>query len=464
MIIPVILAGGSGTRLWPMSRTLMPKQFFRLTNDHTMFQNTVLRFSGFEGVESPIVICNQAHGFIAAGQLQEIGVTPPVIFLEPAGRNTAPAVAVAALKAAAIDPEALILVLPADHLISDTEKFHAALRIAEKSAEAGGLVTFGIIPDRPETGYGYIRKGEPRPDGDAFFIAEFVEKPDLETAKAYLASGEYCWNSGMFLFGAKAIMDELNRHAPDIMAAGKAAFDRGKVQSPFFDLDQAAFERCPSDSIDYAVMEKTDRGIMVPFRAGWDDVGSWKALWNVGIKDEAGNVVRGEAVLHEVSDTLVYANSRLVAMSGVTRLAVIETKDAVLICSLDQSQGVKQVVDVLKAKDRPECRAHAQTWHSWGTIEILEAGARFHSRMITLNPDASLAVRPHTFDCLHWIVVFGRGELREIGKETALNTGDAIRIPPHQRMDCINTGKTALVILEVGNGKDESGEHLADQN
>ncbi len=461
MIIPVILAGGSGTRLWPMSRALMPKQFFPLTDNLTMLQNTAQRMRGFEGAGPPIVICNQSHGFIVAGQLQEIGVAPPAIFLEPVGRNTAPAVAVAALKAASIDPDALILVLPADHLIADLDKFHHALRLAEKSARSGGLVTFGIIPDRPETGYGYIRKGEAAESEGVFSIAEFVEKPDLNTAVKYLASGEYCWNSGMFLFNANRVIDELSRHVPDIMAAARDAFEKGRAHAPFFYLDKDAFDACPSDSIDYAVMEKTDQGMMVPFEAGWDDVGSWEALWKVGEKDASGNVIRGDAVINDVSDTLVYADSRLVAMTGVSRLAVIETTDAVLICSLDKSQGVKQVVDLLKEKGRPECRTHARTLYDWGTIEALETGPELILRKITLHPETALTVKGHPYPALHWMVVSGRAVLREDGRDRSADAGDALNILPRQRLTCTNLQKEPLIILEVIRGAVAEADHLA---
>jgi len=376
VIIPVILAGGSGTRLWPLSRELQPKQMLTLTDHHTMLQNTLLRLAGMAETAHPIVICNEAYGAMVDSQLRDIDMPALAIFLEPVGRNTAPAVAVAALKAAANNPDALILVLPADHLIQNISAFHAALKLGIGFGQQGGLVTFGIVPDRPETGYGYIHKGNPvqvhqnpGPDnGNAgFSIAEFVEKPDIQTARHYVSSGDYCWNSGMFMFPVAGVLTELRRFVPEIVGACERAMAEGRAESDFFYLDHAAFTACPSDSIDYAVMEKTRHGVMIPLNAGWDDVGSWEALWKVGEKDASGNVVSGDVICVDTENTFVRSESRLVTVLGVRDLAIVETPDAILVSALSNTQGVKQIVDRLKSQKRPETRTHQQPLRSWGS-------------------------------------------------------------------------------------------------
>jgi mannose-1-phosphate guanylyltransferase/mannose-6-phosphate isomerase len=375
VIIPVILAGGSGTRLWPLSRELQPKQLLALTDNHTMLQNTLLRLAGMTETARPMVICNETYGAMVDSQLRDIDMPASSIFLEPVGRNTAPAVAVAALKAAANNLEALILVLPADHLIQNISAFHAALALGMGFAQQGGLVTFGIVPDRPETGYGYIRKGQSvqihksqGPD-DAIFgfsIAEFVEKPDLQTARQYVSSGDYCWNSGMFMFPVSGVLTELRRFVPDIVGACERAMAEGRAESDFFYLDHDAFAACPSDSIDYAVMEKTSHGVMIPLNAGWDDVGSWEALWKVGKKDAFGNVISGDVICVDTKNSFVRSESRLVTVLGVQDLAIVETPDAILVSALSNTQGVKQIVDRLKSEQRPETRTHRQSIRSWG--------------------------------------------------------------------------------------------------
>ena len=374
MIIPVILAGGSGTRLWPLSRELQPKQMLTLTDNHTMLQNTLLRLAGMAETARPIVICNETYGAMVDSQLRDIDMPASSIFLEPVGRNTAPAVAVAALKAAANNPDALILVLPADHLIQDISAFHAALKLGIGFAQQSGLVTFGIVPDRPETGYGYIRKGQPVqihkdqvPDNGnvGFSIAEFVEKPDIQTARHYVSSGDYFWNSGMFMFPVSGVLEELRQFVPEIVGACERALAEGRAESGFFYLDHAAFAACPSDSIDYAVMEKTRHGVMIPLNAGWDDVGSWEALWKVGKKDASGNVVSGDVICVDTENTFVRSESRLVTVLGVRDLAIVETPDAILVSALSNTQGVKQIVDRLKSQQRPETRTHWQPIRSW---------------------------------------------------------------------------------------------------
>jgi len=469
VIIPVVLAGGSGTRLWPMSRELYPKQLLNLTDEHTMIQNTLLRLADFEHMAPPVIIGSEKQQVLVDQQLAEINIRPSEIFLEPVGRNTAPAVAVAALKAVKMDPESLILVLPADHLIGDVPKFHEALRIAERIAEQGFLVTFGIVPDRPETGYGYIRQGEPVADliGDpsngqnkAFKIYEFVEKPDLDTAKHYLSKGNYCWNSGMFMFKAAKVLEELRRYVPDIVNACEKSFKNGRPGPGCFYLEQAAFGQCPSDSIDYAVMEKTDCGIMVPLDAEWDDLGSWEALWNVGDKDDSGNVISGDVICVDVENSLVNAQSRLVTVLGLKDLAVVETPDALLVSSLSNTQDVKKIVDTLKAKNRKETRTHRKIIQSWGYFETVEVGENFQVRKVTVFPKASFNSNGHCYRAINWTILEGQA-LLDIGEKTVdLLAHQSFSPDTGQSIELENTGKAPLVFIEVASGILTGTDHL----
>ena len=479
MIIPVVLAGGSGTRLWPLSRQLYPKQLLRLTGDHTMIQNTLLRLADFDQTGPPMVIGNENQRFLVARQLADIHIRPSSIFLEPVGRNTAPAVAVAALQAVVQDPSALILILPADHLIADVPAFHEALRVAGEFADHDFLVTFGIVPDRPETGYGYIRRGRPaslsgesaETKNRAYAIREFVEKPDLETARQYLATGEYCWNSGMFMFKAETVLAELRRFVPEIVAACENAMDRRQVDKEqadqrFFYLDPGAFKACPSDSIDYAVMEKTDRGIMVPLDAGWDDVGSWEALWNIGEKDDAGNVVEGDVVCVDVKDSLIRSQSRLVTVLGVRNLAVVETADALLVSSLSGTQGVKKIVDTLKADRRKETRTFTLAVRSWGTIQTLEKGTDFHVRKMVVEPGQQLHSRVPGGDTkaggtATWTIIAGSARVIATPSVDKSEPPQPVSLSDHQSHSVFlnqpvileNAGQVPLVLIEVATGR-----------
>jgi len=470
VILPVILAGGSGTRLWPLSRQHRPKQLLKLTHERTMLQQTVLRLEGFHGVGPPMVICNDQYRWPVAEQLREIGVEPSAIFLEPAGRNTAPAVAVAALKGLSKDPRALILVLPADHFIKDIPAFHEALRAGVRFAEKGSLVTFGIVPDRPETGYGYIRRGKPADamfaapsehGGEAFAIDAFVEKPDLETAKNYIRSGDYFWNSGMFLFEADAVLKELERFAPDILIDCEAAYKNGETDGLFFYLADEAFRRCRSESIDYAVMEKTDRGVVVPLEAGWDDLGSWEALWKAGQKDASGNVVAGDVFCLDAENSLIHAESRLVAVLGVTGLAVVETDDAVLVASLKKTQSVKHIVNALKADGRDKTSKRRKIHHPWGSIEALDSSNGVRVRKIVLMPGASVSVEGHSFRSVFWTRMAGTGRLRIGDAFTAFEADQPLRLDPQIPVGLENTGRVAFVFLEVLSGEQQAGEHLS---
>lgn len=469
MIIPVVLAGGSGTRLWPMSREFYPKQLLNLTGEHTMIQNTLLRLNDFEKMAPPVIIGSEKHRFMVNQQLAEVNIRPSEIFLEPVGRNTAPAVAIAALKAMTIDPESLILVLPADHLIGDVQKFHNALRTAAHFSEQGFLVTFGIVPDRPETGYGYIRQGEPAQAlfGDAvndpnkaYTIYEFVEKPDLQTAEHYLETGDYCWNSGMFMFKAAHVLEDLQRFVPDIVSACEKSFKNGYSDQRFFYLDAEAFEQCPSDSIDYAVMEKTDHGIMVPLDAGWDDLGAWEALWNVGDKDKNGNVISGDVICVDVEDSLVNAQSRLVTVLGLKNLAVVETPDALLISSLSNTQGVKKIVETLKADHRREARVHKKIFQSWGFVETVEAGENFQVRKVTVFPQAAFHLNGHSYRAVNWMILEGEARLTINTKSVELSTHQSFSPDPGKTIKLENGKQTPLVFIEVLSGSLTGTDHF----
>ncbi len=475
MIIPVVLAGGSGTRLWPLSRKLCPKQLLKLTGDHTMLQNTLLRIKDAEGMADPIVICNEQHRYIVAEQLEAIGVRPAAVFLEPMGKNTAPAVAVAALKARAIDPKALIMVLPADHLISDQLEFYNAIKTAQAHAEKGALITFGVVPDKPETGYGYIRKGAPAPGSrskensgasmsddpaDAYVIDEFVEKPDLDTARQYLASGQYCWNSGMFMFGANTVLDEMRRFVPDIVDAAAAALQRAKPEGSLWLLDAGEFGRCPSDSIDYAVMERTGCGVMIPFAAGWDDLGSWAAIWAVGEKDANGNVLSGDVMINEVEKSFILSTRRLVAGVGLSGQVVVETPDAVLVADMEKAQSVKHIVDQLKKSGRKEAFVHTRMVLPWGEIEIIDPSEAMAIRKLKLSAGAHLFFDGHSHESLVWMVCSGKGEVEIDDKQTDFPPSGLLSLAPASRVGLGNSGPGPLVVLELIRQMDVAADHL----
>jgi len=456
MILPVILAGGSGTRLWPLSRALYPKQLINLVDRHTMLQNTVRRLDGLVDAASPVVICNDEYRFMVAEQLRQIGIVAEAVILEPVGRNTAPALAVAALWALNKGSDPVLLILPADHHIQYADKFQRTLEAGYEHARAGRLITFGIVPQAPETGYGYIKMGSPLPsaggDESAVAIEAFVEKPDLETAGRYVASKAYCWNSGMFMFKASQVLEELETFAPEIVAACRRAIEDGRSDLDFFRLNKAAFTACPGDSIDYAVMEKTKNGAMIPMEAGWNDLGSWEALWQVGGKDDLDNVVKGDVVLHDVRDSYLHAENRLIAAVGLKDHIVVETSDAVMISPRDRVQDVKGLVDRLKAQDRQETRTHKRAYRPWGTQDQLVVGSRFLVNRITVNPGGVLSLQKHFNRSEHWIVVHGsalvtRGEEQFVLKEdssTYISAGIAHRLE--------NPGKIPLELIEVQTG------------
>jgi mannose-1-phosphate guanylyltransferase/mannose-6-phosphate isomerase len=446
-LLPVILSGGTGTRLWPLSRSLYPKQFISLTGEQTLLQQTVKRLDGLIGAP-PLVVCNEDHRFMVAEQMRALGLGDCSVLLEPVGRNTAPAVAVGALEALATHPDALLLVLPADHVFKDVAAFQEAVRAGVPHAEAGNLVTFGIKPDRPETGYGYIKADGPGVSP----VARFVEKPDMKTAEGYVAAGDYYWNSGMFLFGARRYLDELEKFSPELAEASRAAHEAITRDADFLRLGKASFEACPSDSIDYAVMERTDSAMVVPLSAGWNDVGSWTSLWDIGDKSPDGNVVWGDVWVNDVQNSYLRAEHRLLAAVGVEDHVVVETADAVLVAHKDRTQEIKQIVDELKLAERPEVVLHKKVYRPWGSVEALDAGERFQAKRITLNPHARLSKQMHHHRAEHWIVVRGTAKVTRDGEAFILTENESTFIPvaiPH-RLE--NPGTIPLQMIEIRSG------------
>ncbi len=461
MITPVILAGGSGTRLWPLSRSLYPKQFLQLVDEQTLLQSTLQRLDGLEELRPPILLCNETHRFIVAEQLRQMGVQPQAIVLEPAGRNTAPALAVAALMAAGQKEDPVLLVLPADHHIKNTAGFRSTVVKGAAYAEQGHLVTFGIEPDAPETGFGYIRKGAAKEDQTppVWAIERFVEKPDLETARQYVESGQYCWNSGMFMFKATVFIKELQAHAPAIVEACRHSLAQGAKDLDFFRLGKSAFTQCPSDSIDYAVMEKTEAGVMVALGSDWNDLGSWEALWQAGDKDPHRNVVHGDVCLQDVKDSFVYASSRLVTAVGLHEHVVVETKDAVFVAPRHQVQQVKNLVDQLKRQDRVETVSHKKVYRPWGAYEDVDVSERFLVKRITVKPKAKLSLQKHFHRAEHWVVVKGTALVTRGEEQFILKEDQSAYIPLGTVHRLENPGKIPLELVEI-----QSGSYLAEDD
>lgn len=458
MLIPVILSGGSGTRLWPLSRELHPKQFLPLVGEETMLQDTVRRLSGLNAGQ-PIVVCNAHHRFMVAEQLRTIGVPPGDIILEPVGRNTAPAVAIAALAAlqGPAGDDALLLIMPADHLLRDVPAFQSAVSVGIEAAKSGHLVTFGVVPTAPEVGYGYIRRGAG--EGPAYPIAEFVEKPNAERAASYVASGDYLWNSGMFLFSARRYLDELAQFHPQMLAACESAFRDAHRDLDFIRLGVEAFGQCPSDSIDYAVMEKTLSAVVVPLDAGWSDVGSWSALHDSLPADASGNVTRGDVVTEDTSGCYLYSSERLIATVGLTDHVVVETKDAVLVAPKDRVQDVKALVGQLKAAKRSEPSIHREVFRPWGSYDSVDNGQRFQVKRLVVNPGATLSLQMHHHRAEHWIVVSGTAEITCDDKVFLLSENQSTYIPVGAKHRIQNPGRVPLHIIEV-----QSGSYLGEDD
>ncbi|EHY76321.1 mannose-1-phosphate guanylyltransferase [Stutzerimonas stutzeri ATCC 14405 = CCUG 16156] len=458
MLFPVIMAGGNGSRLWPLSRQLNPKQFLPLANaELSMLQATLQRLQGLD-MAVPRLICNEEHRFLAAEQLRVMGLEQVNIVLEPVGRNTAPAIALAALQVSGEAEDPILLVLAADHLIQDVDAFHASIHKALPLAVSGKLVTFGIVPSAPETGYGYIEKGNQVGEG-SFAVSRFVEKPDLTTAQEYLSSGCYFWNSGMFMFRASRYLEELQQFRPEILDACKKALDGGTQDLHFTRVDPELFAACPDDSIDYAVMEKTGDAVMVALDAGWSDIGSWSALWDVSAKDVGGNVFKGDVIGQGTSNTYVYAESRLVATLGVEDLVIVETKDAVLVAHKDCVQDVKKIVEQIKADGRHEHINHREVYRPWGVYDSIDDGQRYQVKRITVKPGAKLSVQMHHHRAEHWIVVSGTAKVTSGNKSFLVTENESTYIPIGEIHSLENPGKIPLELIEV-----QSGSYLGEDD
>ncbi|QLE86101.1 mannose-1-phosphate guanylyltransferase/mannose-6-phosphate isomerase [Shewanella sp. Scap07] len=453
-VYPVILSGGSGTRLWPLSRKHYPKQLLRLTSAYTMLQETALRLTKFA---SPITVCNESHRFMVAEQLQEVAIEPSAIILEPVARNTAPAIALSAFAALAKNAEAALVVLPADHVIEDVEAFQDAVDRAVEVARDGSLVTFGIIPTAPETGYGYIQGTSDTIELSA--IAQFVEKPDSATAERYVNSGKFFWNSGMFVFKARAFLDELKKYNEPMYQAVSEAWNNSQGDLDFVRVDKQAFAKSPDDSIDYAVMEKTEKGMVLPIDVGWSDVGSFSALWEVLDKDQYGNVSLGDVKSIDSSNCLVQSENQFVATIGVKDLVVIGTKDSILVAHKDHVQQVKDVVEHLKTSKRSEHLLHREVYRPWGSYDSIEEGHRFQVKRIVVKPGASLSLQMHHHRAEHWIVVSGTALVEVSGKEILLAENESVYIPLGATHRLTNPGKIKLELIEV-----QSGSYLGEDD
>lgn len=456
-VIPVIIAGGSGTRLWPLSREQYPKQFLSLApGKPTLLQQTVLRLQGLD-YEAPLTICNEEHRFLAAEQLRTTGLDDLHILLEPVGRNTAPAIALAALQATRQSDDAILVVLPADHAIEDTGAFQKSIRAAVTLAKDGKLVTCGIVPTRAETGYGYIKQGEQLKHG--YYVEKFVEKPELEIAETYIKQGGFLWNSGIFVFQATQYLEELRCYALDIFNACKSAMLNTEKDLSFTRVNRDAFETCPSQSIDYAVMEKTRNAAVVPMAAGWSDVGSWSALWEISPKDPAGNATSGDVYLQACKNNYVHSTDRLVVGIDVENLIIVETNDALLVASKAQSQMIKEVAEALKKSGRPESTNHRKVYRPWGNYDVIDQGHRYQAKRITVKPGAKLSTQIHHHRAEHWIVVSGTAKITNGEKTYILTENQSTYIPVGQIHSLENPGRIELELIEV-----QSGSYLGEDD
>lgn len=458
-VCPVVLSGGSGSRLWPLSRTLLPKQLLPLLGRETMIQQTIQRLKGIPGIGPAVLVCNQEHRFLVAEQVREIAAEVSAIFLEPIGRNTAPAVAIAALHLEALNHDGVMLVLPADHSIADVAAFHAAVAVAASAAEAGGLVTFGIKPTGPETGFGYICAGEDIAGTAARRVVAFVEKPDAERAAAFVASGDYYWNSGMFAFRPAVFLAELEKFQPDILAAARQALAGMQRDLDFCRLDEPPLAACPAKSIDYAVMEKTDKAVVVPVSMEWSDIGSWTSLWAQTARDEEGNAVLGDVLAMDVKNSYLRAESRMLAVLGVEDLIVVETADAVLVTHRDRAQDVKQLVAAMGRDGRSEVAAHQRVYRPWGWYEGVDAAERFQVKRIMVKPGGRLSLQMHHHRAEHWIVVSGTARVTRGGEAVLVSENESTFIPLGTSHRLENPGRIPLHLIEV-----QSGSYLGEDD
>lgn len=458
-LYPVILSGGSGSRLWPLSREHYPKPLLPLVTDRTLLQDTASRLDGVPGQGNAIYVCNEEHRFLLAEQVAQLGKTPSTIILEPEGRNTAPALTLAALYLASHDADALMIVMPADHVMREPGRFVAAVQQGRDRAVTGSLVTFGIVPDRPETGYGYIRRGAALAGESVYAVGAFVEKPDLATATRYLDAGDCYWNSGIFMMRADRWLEEIALHRPDILERCRRAMETGKQDSDFFRVNKAEFSACPSDSIDYAVMEKTDHAVVVPLDAGWSDVGAWPALWDVCPRDENGNVTQGDVIVEDTHNAFLVAQHRVLATVGLDNIIVVETPDAVLVASKEKAQNVKEIVKRLKQDQRDECKVHRRVYRPWGSYEGIDTGSRFQVKRLTVKPGAQLSLQMHHHRAEHWVVVKGTARVTCGDQVFNLHENESTYIPMGERHRLENPGAIPLEVIEI-----QSGSYLGEDD
>lgn len=458
-LYPVILSGGSGSRLWPLSREHYPKPLLPLVSEKTLLQETACRLDDIEGLGDAVYVCNEEHRFLVAEQVTQLGKKPATIILEPEGRNTAPALTLAALYLVKQDPDAMMVVMPADHVMTEPQQFVTAVREGGVNAGQGALVTFGIVPDGPETGYGYIKRNGEISGTAAFTVASFVEKPDLQTAEQYVSEGDYYWNSGIFLMRADRWLEEIGLYRPDILDACGKAVMQGTQDADFFRVSKADFLASPGDSIDYAVMEQTDRAVVVPISAGWSDVGAWSALWNVCPKDSDGNVVQGDVIAEDTHNALLVAQHRCLATVGLDDVVVIETADAVLVASKDKAQDVKAIVNHLKASGREECKVHRQVYRPWGSYEGIDAGPRFQVKRLSVKPGAQLSLQMHRHRAEHWVVVKGTAQVTCGDQVFMLHENESTYIPIGEKHRLENHGNIPLEVIEI-----QSGSYLGEDD
>ncbi len=468
MIIPVILCGGYGARLWPLSRKLYPKQFISLVNDNTLFQNTILRLP--QEVSNPIVVCNQEYRFLAAEQLRQINKDSNNIIIEPIGKNTAPAIALAAMAAGS---DTLLLVLPADHIIEDEEHFNKLVLDTSPLAESGKLITFGVVPTKAHTGYGYIKSGRKLDNG--FVVDKFIEKPSIQNATRYFESGEYYWNSGIFLFNSSRYLDELNKFRPDIYQACKNSMRGAKEDFNFLRVDKESFKECPNESVDYAVMENTTDAVVIPLDVGWSDVGSWSSLWDISNKDKNGNVVQGDVITHNSNNSFIRSDDKMIAAIGVDNLVIAATKDVVMIANKDNAHDVNVIARHLKDNKRNEWETHREVYRPWGKYDLIDFGNHYQVKKITVKPGATLSLQKHQYRAEHWIVVIGTAKVTK-GKETILLAeNESVDIPIGMIHSLENPGKVDLELIEIQIGsylgeddiirlEDQYGREILDKN
>jgi mannose-1-phosphate guanylyltransferase/mannose-6-phosphate isomerase len=458
-LYPVILSGGSGSRLWPLSREHFPKPLLPLVSERTLLQETACRLDPVPDLGDAVYVCNEEHRFLVAEQVAQLGKKPATIILEPQGRNTAPALTLAALYLVARDPEAMMVVMPADHVMTEPQNFVEAVRLGSVSAQSGSLVTFGVLPDSPETGYGYIKRNGDLEGGVAYTVAQFVEKPDLQTAMRYVDAGDYYWNSGIFLMRADRWLEEIGKQRADILDCCRQALEQGTQDSDFLRVNKPAFVACPSDSIDYAVMEKTDRAVVVPISAGWSDVGAWSALWNVCPRDADGNVIQGDVIVQDTRNAFLVAQHRCLAVVGLENVIVVETSDAVLVADKDKSQDVKEIVRRLKETDRNEHKFHRRVYRPWGSFEGIDAGPRFQVKRLSVKPGAQLSLQMHHHRAEHWVVVKGTARVTCGERTFNLHENESTYIPIGERHRLENPGNIPLEVIEI-----QSGSYLGEDD